>query len=66
MVCKGPRLEPFHDAIVTGRPPRTPGEDGLRDLRLCEAIARAHRTGMPVSDPTEPRAASFARDPEPV
>lgn len=59
-------LEEFHDAIATGRPPRTPGEDGLRDLLLCEAIARAHRTGTPVSDPTQPRAASIARGVEPV
>jgi predicted dehydrogenase len=59
-------LEEFHDAIVTQRPPRTPGEDGFRDLLLCEAIARAHRTGTPVSDPTEPRAASIARDSQAV
>jgi predicted dehydrogenase len=59
-------LEEFHDAIVTGRAPRTPGEDGLRDLLLCEAVARAHRTRAPVSDPTEPRAASTARDAESV
>jgi predicted dehydrogenase len=59
-------LEEFHDAIVTGRAPRTPGEDGLRDLLLCEAVARAHRTGAPVRNPTEPPVASIARDAEPV
>ncbi|HEY8764205.1 MAG TPA: Gfo/Idh/MocA family oxidoreductase [Solirubrobacteraceae bacterium] len=50
-------LEEFHDSIVSGRPPRTTGADGLRDLLLCEAIARAHRTGAPVPYPTEPPAA---------
>lgn len=32
----------FADCIATGREPRTSGNDGLADLRLCEAIARAH------------------------
>jgi predicted dehydrogenase len=32
----------FSDCIDTGRRPRTSGQDGLRDLQLCEAIARAH------------------------
>jgi predicted dehydrogenase len=36
-------LVEFADCIATGRPPRTPGSDGLADLRLCEAIARAHQ-----------------------
>jgi predicted dehydrogenase len=34
-------LVEFHDAIVGGREPRTSGVDGLRDLELCERIARA-------------------------
>jgi predicted dehydrogenase len=37
----------FSDCIATGRQPRTSGEDGLGDLRLCEAIARAHFGGQP-------------------
>jgi predicted dehydrogenase len=37
-------LVEFADCIATGRPPRTPGSDGVADLRLCEAIARAHQT----------------------
>jgi predicted dehydrogenase len=53
-------LQEFHDAVVTGRAPRTPGADGLRDLLLCEAVARAHRTGAPVSNPTEPPVAISA------
>ncbi len=32
----------FSDCIITGRDPRTNGEDGLRDVRLAEAIAAAH------------------------
>jgi predicted dehydrogenase len=37
----------FSDCIVTGRDPRTNGEDGLRDIRLAEAIAAAHLARMP-------------------
>jgi predicted dehydrogenase len=32
----------FHTCIVDGRDPLTSGEDGLADVRLCEAIARRH------------------------
>ncbi|MFL5825192.1 MAG: Gfo/Idh/MocA family protein [Thermoleophilaceae bacterium] len=53
-------LVEFHDAIADGREARTSGVDGLRDLMLCEAIARVHRTGEPVNDPTEPPAAVAA------
>jgi predicted dehydrogenase len=42
----------FSECIRTGREPRTPGIDGLRDVALCEAIARAHVSGAPVKDPT--------------
>jgi predicted dehydrogenase len=42
----------FSDCIRTGREPRTPGIDGLRDVALCEAIARAHVSGAAVSEPT--------------
>jgi predicted dehydrogenase len=34
-------LVELHAAIVEAREPRTSGVDGLRDLELCEAIARA-------------------------
>jgi predicted dehydrogenase len=50
-------LVEFHESIVGGREPRTSGLDGLRDLMLCETIARVHRTGEPVSNPTELAAA---------
>jgi predicted dehydrogenase len=36
-------LREFADCVRTGREPRTSGADGLADLRLCEAIARADR-----------------------
>lgn len=32
----------FSECIATGREARTNGEDGLRDMRLAEAIAVAH------------------------
>jgi predicted dehydrogenase len=53
-------LVEFHESIVSGREPRTSGADGLRDLLLCEAVARVHRTGEPVENPTEPPAAVAA------
>jgi predicted dehydrogenase len=37
----------FHDAIVSGRSPRTDGRDGLRDVALCQAIALSHMHGTP-------------------
>jgi predicted dehydrogenase len=39
-------LEEFADCIATGREPRTSGHDGMADLALCEAVARAHQ-GLP-------------------
>jgi predicted dehydrogenase len=45
-------LMEFADCIRTGRPPRTPGSDGLADVRLCEAIARADRARHPERLPT--------------
>jgi predicted dehydrogenase len=35
-------LREFAECVRTGREPRTPGADGLADLRLCEAVARAN------------------------
>jgi predicted dehydrogenase len=37
----------FAECIITPRPSRTPGNDGLADLLLCEAIARAHQARRP-------------------
>jgi predicted dehydrogenase len=36
-------LREFAECIAGGREPRTSGQDGMADLRLCEAVARAHR-----------------------
>ena len=44
-------LVAFHDSIVTGRPPATSGQDGLRDVALCQAIIDCHHRGAPVDDP---------------
>jgi predicted dehydrogenase len=35
-------LVEFSECIRTGRPPRTGAADGLRDMRLAEAVARTH------------------------
>jgi predicted dehydrogenase len=42
----------LHACIVEDREPRTPGEDGLRDVALCRAIARCSAEGRPVRAPT--------------
>jgi predicted dehydrogenase len=42
----------LHAAVTEGRPPRTDGEDGLRDVLLCQAIARAHAHGRAIAGPT--------------
>lgn len=44
-------LVEFADCIATGREPRTSGHDGLADLRLCEAVARAHQGLEPLPAP---------------
>jgi predicted dehydrogenase len=43
-------LVEFADCIITGRRPRTSGYDGLADVRLCEAVARAHQGLEPELD----------------
>jgi predicted dehydrogenase len=50
-------LVELSECIRTGREPRTPGIDGLRDVALCEAIARVHVTGTPVERPSDPASA---------
>lgn len=42
----------FHECVSTGREPRTDGADGLRDVALCAAIARATATGGRIERPT--------------
>jgi predicted dehydrogenase len=36
-------LREFADCISAGREPRTSGHDGMADIALCEAVARAHQ-----------------------
>jgi glucose-fructose oxidoreductase len=36
-------------AIVEKRPPVVPGEEGLRDVRLVQAIIQSAQTGAPVT-----------------
>jgi predicted dehydrogenase len=53
----------FADCIATGREPRTSGQDGLADLRVCEAVVRAHRAraAIPVGGPDTAAAALGAK-----
>jgi predicted dehydrogenase len=51
----------FSDCIRTGREPRTAGSDGLHDVALCAAIARAHATREPVAAPSDVAGAVGAR-----
>ncbi len=39
-------LVEFSECIRTGREPRTSGEDGVRDMRVAEAVARTHAAGV--------------------
>lgn len=47
-------LVEFHDCIVAEREPRTGGRDALRDVALCESIARACLERRPVFTPSDP------------
>ena len=42
-------LDHMAECVATGRRPRTPGEEGLADQRIMEAIYRAAETGQPVA-----------------
>jgi predicted dehydrogenase len=42
------QLDHFAECILTGREPIVPGEEGLKDMRLIEAIYRAAREGRTV------------------
>jgi len=46
-------LVEFHAAIIGDREPRTSGEDGVRDIALCQAILRSLREGCQVERPSE-------------
>src|SRR5260370_8470124 len=54
----------LHEAIVSGRSPRTDGRDGLRDIALCQAIAESHiRRAPPALRPQISPPASRCRPP---
>ncbi|WP_237480131.1 Gfo/Idh/MocA family protein [Lichenibacterium dinghuense] len=44
-------LDHMAECVATGRRPRTPGEEGLADQRIMEAIYRSAATGQPVALP---------------
>ena len=44
-------LDHMAECIADGRRPRTPGEEGLADQRIMEAIYRSAETGQPVALP---------------
>ncbi len=44
-------LDHMAECVATGRRPRTPGEEGLADQRIMEAIYRSAETGGPVALP---------------
>jgi predicted dehydrogenase len=44
----------FHEAITGGSKPATPGQDGLRDIALCQSIIEAFRTRGPIDNPSVP------------
>jgi predicted dehydrogenase len=44
-------IDHFADCVMTGAEPHTPGEEGVQDHRLMEAIYESARTGKPVHLP---------------
>lgn len=44
-------IDHFAECVLTGRRPRTPGEEGLQDHLLMEALYHSARSGQPVSLP---------------
>ena len=41
-------MDHFAECVVTGKKPYTPGEEGLQDQRIMEALYESARTGRPV------------------
>ena len=41
-------MDDFADCVRAGRPTRVPGEEGLRDVRIIEALYRSAETGRDV------------------
>jgi predicted dehydrogenase len=47
----GAEIDHMAECVVTGRKPRTPGEEGLQDHRIMEAIYRSAAENTPVALP---------------
>ncbi len=59
-------MDHFADCIASGRQPHTPGEEGVQDHLVMEAIYESARTGLPVGLPLiEGRDASRGPAPSP-
>ena len=41
-------MDHFSDCVLNNTEPLTPGEEGLKDLRIMAAIYESARTGKPV------------------
>ncbi len=41
-------MDDFAACVRDGRPTRVPGEEGLRDVRIIEALYRAAETGREI------------------
>lgn len=48
-------MDAFAEALRTNQTPRTPGEEGLQDMRIIEAICQAVETGGVVTMPAQDR-----------
>ena len=44
-------MDHFAECVMRNRTPQTPGEEGLRDVQIMQAIYEAARTGRPVAVP---------------
>jgi len=42
-------MDAFSHSVLNNTPPRTPGEEGLKDQRIIEAIYEYARIGKPVT-----------------
>jgi len=42
-------MDAFSHSVLNNTPPRTPGEEGLKDQRIIEAIYESARIGKPVT-----------------
>ena len=58
-------MDDFADRIMNNKPVYTPGEEGLQDHRLMEAIYEAARTGKTIKLPDQIKNAKPARGAEP-